>query len=78
MVVTGVDGLEPGHGYEVGLSEDDLRRIMWALMPNEDLLLESGYHGLEGNLERYPWIKDQPIDFVVRSGQLKVLTDDEM
>lgn len=78
MAVTGVDGLEPGHEYEVRLSEDDLRHIMWAPVPKEDILLKGGYHELEGNLERHPWIKDQPVDFVVRSVKLEILAEDEM
>ncbi|KAK6833125.1 hypothetical protein PG987_007819 [Apiospora arundinis] len=76
VAVTGVDGLEPGHEYEVGFSEDDLRSIMWAPVHKQDILLENSDHGLEDNLESYPWIKDKPLDFVIHPANLKVLVED--
>ncbi|XXG94977.1 Uracil-regulated protein 1 [Hypoxylon texense] len=75
--VTGVDGLEPGHEYEIGLNTEDLKSIMWAPVAKEDILLEEGYKGPGANLGDYPWIRDQPLDFRVGTTRLKVLEEEE-
>ncbi|KAI2633036.1 hypothetical protein GGS26DRAFT_598016 [Hypomontagnella submonticulosa] len=76
--VTGVDGLEPGHEYEVSLNVEELRRsVMWAPVPKEDILLESGYRGPGRNLEDYAWIRDRPLNFRVGTVRVRILDEEE-
>ncbi|OTB12211.1 hypothetical protein K445DRAFT_369599 [Daldinia sp. EC12] len=75
--VTGVDGLEPGHEYEVGLNMEDLKGIMWAPVAKEDILLERGYKGPGAGLMDYPWVRDQPLEFRVRTTKIKVLEEED-
>ncbi|KAI0122705.1 hypothetical protein F4814DRAFT_446650 [Daldinia grandis] len=75
--VTGVDGLEPGHEYEVSLNAGDLGKIMWSPAAKEDILLEKGYKGPGAGLMDYPWIRDQPLEFCVGTTRLKVLEEEE-
>ncbi|OTB01752.1 hypothetical protein M426DRAFT_63487 [Hypoxylon sp. CI-4A] len=77
--VTGVDGLEPGREYEIGLNEVDLEKVWWVPLAKEDVLLERGSRGLDAYLERYEWVKDRPVEFRVMGTRLKVLEegDDE-
>ncbi|EMR64990.1 hypothetical protein UCREL1_8046 [Eutypa lata UCREL1] len=76
--VTGVDGLEPGHEYEVGMDVEALRKsVMWAPVPKEDILLERGYRGPGMNLLDYAWIRDRPLDFRVGTVRLRVLEEEE-
>lgn len=74
--VTGVDGLEPGHEYEVGLNVDALRKIIWAPVLKDDILLEKGYEGPGDKLGDYPWVTDHPLDFVVHNTKLKLLSQE--
>ncbi|KAI0845031.1 hypothetical protein F5Y00DRAFT_183755 [Daldinia vernicosa] len=75
--VTGVDGLEPGHEYEISLNAEDLGGIMWAPVAKEDILFEKGYKGPGAGLMDYPWIRDQPLEFHVGTAKLKVLEKEE-
>lgn len=75
--VTGVDGLDPGHEYEIGLNTEDLKKVMWAPVAKEEILLEEGYKGPGANLGDYSWIKDQPLEFRVGTTRLKVLEEEE-
>ncbi|KAI8964212.1 hypothetical protein F5Y11DRAFT_113121 [Daldinia sp. FL1419] len=75
--VTGVDGLEPGHEYEISMNVEDLRKIMWAPVAKEEILFEKGYKGPGTGLMDYPWINDQPIEFRVGTTKLKVLEKEE-
>ncbi|KAI1266612.1 hypothetical protein F5Y18DRAFT_361792 [Xylariaceae sp. FL1019] len=76
--VTGVDGLKPGHEYEIGMDVNELRQsVMWAPVPKEDILLEEGFKGGGRKLDDYPWIKDCPIDFRVGTVKLTILEHDD-
>ncbi|KAK6953571.1 hypothetical protein Daesc_005876 [Daldinia eschscholtzii] len=75
--VTGVDGLEPGHEYEIGLNTEDLKGIMWAPAAKEDILLERGYKEPGAGLMDYPWVRDQPLEYRVRTTKIKVLHEEE-
>ncbi|KAI6085449.1 hypothetical protein F4821DRAFT_149994 [Hypoxylon rubiginosum] len=77
VCVTGVDGMEPGHEYEVGINTDGLKKVMWAPAAKDDILLEKGSTGPGTNLADYPWIKDQPLEFRVGTTILKVLEEEE-
>ena len=74
--VTGVDGLEPGQEYEVGLDQNALRSVRWVPVAKEDILLDRGYNGPGGNLDDYPWITDRPVAFLVRKTRLKIADED--
>ena len=74
----GIDGLEPGHEYEVGLDVGALRdHVMWAPARSGDILLERGYRGPGPLLDDYPWVRDRPLDFRVEAVRLRVLTEEE-
>lgn len=76
--VTGVDGLEPGHEYEVGLDVGALRdHVVWAPARSGDILLERGYSGPGALLDDYPWVRDRPLEFRVETVRLRVLVEEE-
>ncbi|KAK4653546.1 hypothetical protein QC762_507867 [Podospora pseudocomata] len=68
---TGVDGLEPGLEYEVGLDRESLEGMWWAPVGREEILIEGGttegrYMGDYGG-----WVKGG-IEWVVEGGRVKV------
>ncbi|KAF2995689.1 hypothetical protein E8E13_003177 [Curvularia kusanoi] len=50
---TGVDGLEAGHGYRVGLNREVLDRCRWAFATRDEILVE--HSGVGSGLEDFPW-----------------------
>ncbi|KAL5371705.1 hypothetical protein DPSP01_014056 [Paraphaeosphaeria sporulosa] len=68
---TGVDGLEPGRKYEIGLNTDLLDIIRWAPAEKEDILVEGTGEG--SNVQDYEWNKGS-LNFSVRQSTLSVET----
>lgn len=67
---TGVDGLEPGHEYRVGLNMAALGKVTWAPVAKDEVLVD---HADEGSyLQDYPW-ETQALDFDVNEATLTVL-----
>ncbi|KAK4191326.1 hypothetical protein QBC35DRAFT_27803 [Podospora australis] len=53
----GVDGLEPGVRYKIGLNEEKLKEIWWAPVPKEDILVEKDQREI-GYVQDYEgWVK---------------------
>lgn len=83
--VMGVDGLMQGHEYDISLNMEPLRKIMWAPVPKDDILLESlgpgprpcseDFRADGTRLSDYPWER-KPLDFQVIGTRLRVLEGD--
>ncbi|KAK4198321.1 hypothetical protein QBC40DRAFT_284041 [Triangularia verruculosa] len=68
---TGVDGLEPGWEYKVGLDRESLEGMWWAAVEKEEILVEDGAEGRY--VQDYgEWIKDGGVEWVVEEGIVKV------
>ncbi|KAI1737666.1 hypothetical protein F4680DRAFT_450631 [Xylaria scruposa] len=68
---TGVDGLEPGHTYSVGLNMEALGRCWWAPATRDEILVD---HKREGSyVQDYPWNTETPLDFRVKEATMNVL-----
>jgi len=65
----GVDGLEPGHEYVVGLNEEALKRMWWAPVGKEEILVEGSAEG--SYVQDYEWMKT-PLNFHVKKVKLNV------
>jgi hypothetical protein len=50
---TGVDGLEPGHQYLVGLNHGLLERCKWTPARKEEVLVD--HQGPGSSFQEYPW-----------------------
>ncbi|KAI0193454.1 hypothetical protein F4808DRAFT_475328 [Astrocystis sublimbata] len=68
---TGVDGLEPGHTYSVGLNMESLRACWWAPVTKDEILVNQRGEG--SYVQDYPWNKDTPLDFRVSEATIEVL-----
>ncbi|KAI0550434.1 hypothetical protein F4679DRAFT_202431 [Xylaria curta] len=68
---TGVDGLEPGHTYSVGLNMEDLGGCWWAPATRDDILVD--HRGEESYVQDYSWYTETPLDFRVREAKIEVL-----
>lgn len=67
---TGVDGLEPGHRYLVGLNLQALKSCRWAPVSKDEVLVDQTGEG--SYLQDYPW-ETMPLDFSVTEVVLRVL-----
>ncbi|TRX88349.1 hypothetical protein FHL15_010787 [Xylaria flabelliformis] len=68
---TGVDGLEPGHTYSVGLDMEALERYRWAPVTRDEILVDYWREG--SYVLDYPWNTETPLDFRVRDATMQVL-----
>ncbi|KAF2691237.1 hypothetical protein K458DRAFT_399137 [Lentithecium fluviatile CBS 122367] len=66
---TGVDGLEPGHEYVIGLDEGALKSVWWVQVAKEEVLVEGSAEG--SYVQDYEWEKI-PLNFHVEEAELKV------
>ncbi|KAI1171947.1 hypothetical protein F4777DRAFT_563624 [Nemania sp. FL0916] len=71
MQATGVDGLEPGHTYSVGLNMESLRGMWWAPVTRDEILVD--HRGKGSYIQEYPWNVDRPLDFRVAEAQIQIL-----
>ena len=69
---TGVDGLEPGHRYSIGLNTEALAAAWWAPVFREEVLVEG--EGKGSDVQDYPW-DPTPLDFHISPAVLTVLED---
>ncbi|KAI8946390.1 hypothetical protein F4801DRAFT_71160 [Xylaria longipes] len=68
---TGVDGLEPGHTYSVGLNMEALGGCWWAPVTRDEILVD---HRGEGSyIQDYPWNTETPLKFRVSEATMEVL-----
>ncbi|KAF2727137.1 hypothetical protein EJ04DRAFT_148180 [Polyplosphaeria fusca] len=66
---TGVDGLEPGHRYTVGLDVEALGKMWWAPVDREEVLVDGNAEG--SYVQDYVWEKT-PLEFQISEGTLEV------
>ena len=66
---TGVDGLEPGHKYSIGLNKDALKRIWWAPVDRDEILVNGTAEG--SYVQDYEWVKT-PLQWSVSEATLAV------
>jgi hypothetical protein len=66
---TGVDGLEPGHEYVIGLNKEVLKRVWWAPVGKEDVFVEGNAEG--SYAQDYDWEKTA-LSFQVEEGGLMI------
>ncbi|KAI0457390.1 hypothetical protein F5B21DRAFT_521225 [Xylaria acuta] len=68
---TGVDSLQPGHTYSIGLNMEALGGCWWAPVMKDEILVD---HGGEGSyIQDYPWNTETPLDFYVSEATVEVL-----
>ncbi|KAI1280075.1 hypothetical protein F5Y07DRAFT_355800 [Xylaria sp. FL0933] len=68
---TGVDGLEPGHKYSVGLNMEALRGCWWAPVTKDEILVDQRGEG--SYVQDYPWNTETPLEFNVNEATIDVL-----
>jgi hypothetical protein len=68
---TGVDGLEPGHQYLVGLNMDTLAGCWWAPVARDEILTDDDGEG--SYVQEYPWETENPLSFNVSEATLSVV-----
>ncbi|KAI1748408.1 hypothetical protein F4782DRAFT_542913 [Xylaria castorea] len=69
--VTGVDGLQPGHTYSVGLNVEALDGCRWASVTKDEILVDR--RGKGSYIQDYPWNTETSLDFHVREATMEVL-----
>ncbi|KAI0973365.1 hypothetical protein F4678DRAFT_426528 [Xylaria arbuscula] len=68
---TGIDGLEPGHTYSVGLNMEALRGCWWAPVTKDEILVDQRGEG--SYVQDYPWTTEIPLEFHVTEATIDVL-----
>ena len=67
---TGVDGLEAGCSYRVGLDAEALEKCKWAFATKEEVLVEKGDPGY--HVGDFAWEKEAKIQWSVTEAVLDV------
>jgi hypothetical protein len=68
---TGVDGLEAGCSYRVGVNLEALNQCRWAFATKEEVLVDRG-SGESYTVEAFPWEKERKIEWIVHEAVLDV------
>ena len=69
VCATGVDGLESGHRYAVGLNKELIERIKWAPVRKEEILVDGSREGRY--VQDYAW-NSGGVEFCVKEGSLSI------
>jgi hypothetical protein len=67
---TGVDGLEAGCSYRVGVNIESLNQCRWAFATKEEVLVDRG--SADSSVGAFPWEKEMKIDWIVHEAVLNV------
>ena len=67
---TGVDGLEAGRSYRVGVNMDMLDQCRWAFATKDEVLVDRG--DTECSVQDFAWEKERKIEWVIHEAMLEV------
>jgi hypothetical protein len=68
---TGVDGLEPGHRYSIGVDVEQLKKCLWAPATKEEILVDAREEGQYlTDYERL--VRNRPLDAQYEEGFLDI------
>ncbi|CAD0110840.1 unnamed protein product [Aureobasidium uvarum] len=70
MKATGVDGLEAGHSYRVGVNSETLGWCRWAFATKDEVLVNKGEGG--SCPDDFDWEKERKIEWMVEEGAVSV------
>jgi hypothetical protein len=74
---TGVDGLEAGHSYRVGVNLELLEQCKWAFATGDDVLVDpdlvkANPGVVPSDVDSFPWEKERKIQWIVHEAVLEV------
>jgi hypothetical protein len=75
---TGVDGLEAGHSYRVGVNMELLELCKWASATRDEVLVDpdaikSNPGVIPSDVDSFPWEKERKIEWIVHEAVLDVM-----